>query len=360
MNEHKLFTQRIGLIGITHLLVGLSGIILLPILTKNIPIEEYGIWVQISVTIGLIPAVVTLGLPYTMVRFLAAAKTKEEIQEGFYSIAFVVLFTSAIASLLLFLFAKPIAASLFDNDLTIARILPLIIFIECLNGFLPNFFRTFQQIKRYSIFSFIRTWLQVALVAYFVLSGYGIFGALIGLLISRSFLFLIMASLIISEIGIKIPRFTNIREYLAFGIPLVPTSISSWVVNSSDCYIIGFFWGTAFVGYYSPGYMLGSSIMMLTAPLAFLLTPVLSALYDKGKEEEVKTYLKYTLKYFLMLAIPSAFGLSLLSKQLLIMLSTSEIASYGYLITPFTAASMVLFGAYAIITTEVLSLAKKT
>ena len=162
MNEHKLFTQRIGLIGITHLLVGLSGIILLPILTKNIPIEEYGIWVQISVTIGLIPAVVTLGLPYTMVRFLAAAKTKEEIQEGFYSIAFVVLFTSAIASLLLFLFAKPIAASLFDNDLTIARILPLIIFIECLNGFLPNFFRTFQQIKRYSIFSFIRTWLQVA------------------------------------------------------------------------------------------------------------------------------------------------------------------------------------------------------
>jgi O-antigen/teichoic acid export membrane protein len=91
MNEHKLFTQRIGLIGITNLLVGLSGIILLPILTKTLPIEEYGVWVQIVVTIGLIPAVATLGLPYTMVRFLAAAKKREEIQEGFYSIAFIVL-----------------------------------------------------------------------------------------------------------------------------------------------------------------------------------------------------------------------------------------------------------------------------
>ena len=104
MNEHKLFTQRIGLIGITNLLLGLSGIILLPILTKNIPIEDYGIWVQISVTIGLIPAVATLGLTEAMVRFMAAAKKREEIQEGFYSIAFIVLFVSEITSLLLFLF----------------------------------------------------------------------------------------------------------------------------------------------------------------------------------------------------------------------------------------------------------------
>ena len=359
MNEHKLFTQRIGLIGITNLLVGLSGILLLPILTKNIPIEEYGIWIQISVTIGLIPLLVSLGLPYTMVRFLAAAKKREEIQEGFYSIAFIVLFTSAIASGLLFLFSKPIAASLFDKNLTIARILSLIVFIECLNGLLFNFFRTFQQIKRYSIFLFIQTWLNVALVAYFVLSGYGIFGAVIGLLISTFFVFLIMASLIIAEIGIKIPKFTHIREYLAFGLPTVPGNLSSWVVNSSDRYVIGIFLSTAFVGYYSPGYTLGSIITMFTAPLSFMLPAVLSKYYDENNMNEVKTVLRYSLKYFLLLAIPSAFGLSLLSKPLLTILSTPEIASQGYLITPFVAASALLLGAYAVIL-QVIMLEKKT
>ena len=359
MNEHKLFTQRIGLIGITNLLLSLSGIILLPILTKNIPIEEYGIWVQISVTIGLIPAVVMLGLPYTMVRFLAAAKKRAEIQEGFYSIAFIVLFTSAIASLLLFLFSKPIAASLLDNNLTIARILSLIVFIECLNGLLLNFFRTFQQIKRYSMFLFIRTWLNVALVAYFVLSGYGIFGAVIGLLISSFFVFLIMASLIISEIGIKIPKFTHIREYLAFGIPTVPSNLSHWVVNSSDRYVIGIFLSTAFVGYYSPGYTLGNMISMFFAPLGFMLPAVLSKYYDENNMNEVKTVLSYSLKYFLLLAIPSAFGLSLLSKPILTILSTPEIASQGYLITPFVAASALLFGAYGVIMNMII-LEKKT
>ena len=359
MNEHKLFTQRIGLIGITNLLLSLSGIILLPILTKNIPIEEYGIWVQISVTMGLIPAVVMLGLPYTMVRFLAAAKKREEIQEGFFSIAFIVLFTSAIASLLLFLFSKPIAASLFDNNLAIARILPLIVFIACLNGLLLNFFRTFQQIKRYSIFAFIQTWLKVALAAYFVLAGYGIFGAVIGLLITELFMFLIMASLIVSEIGIKIPKFRHIREYLAFGIPLVPGNLSSWVVNSSDRYVIGVFLGTSFVGYYSPGYTLGTIIIMFKAPLVFMLPTVLSKYYDENNMNEVKTVLKYSLKYFLLLAIPSVFGLSLLSKQILTLLSTPEIASQGYLITPFVATSVLLLGSRAVIG-QIIVLEKKT
>jgi len=359
LNEHKLFTQRIGLIGITNLLVSLSGILLLPILTKNIPIEEYGIWILIGVTIGLIPAVVMLGLPYTMVRFLAAAKKREEIQEGFYSIAFIVLFTSAIASLLLFLFSKPLAASLFDNNLTIARILSLIVFIECLNGLIITFFRTFQQIKRFSIFSFIRTWLNVALVAYFVLSGYGILGAVIGLLISSFFVFLIMASLIISEIGIKIPKFTHIREYLAFGLPTVPGNLSSWAVNSSDRYVIGIFLGTAFVGYYSPGYTLGNMIYMFIAPLSFMLPAVLSKYYDENNMNEVKTVLRYSLKYFLALAIPSVFGLSLLSKPLLTILSTPEIASQGYLITPFVAVSGLLFGASAVIV-QIIVLEKKT
>jgi O-antigen/teichoic acid export membrane protein len=316
-------------------------------------------WALIGVTIGLIPAVVMLGLPYAMVRFLSAAKKREEIQEGFYSIAFIVLFTSAIASLLLFLFAKPIAASLFDNNLTIARILPLIVFITCLNGLLLNFFRTFQQIKRYSTFSFIRTWLMVALVAYFVLSGYGIFGAIVGLLITDLIVFLIMASLIISEIGIKIPKFTNTRAYLAFGLPTVPGILSSWVVNSSDRYVIGVFLGTTFVGYYTPGYTLGNIIHMFLAPLAFMLPAVLSKYYDVGNIGEVKTVFKYSLKYFLLLAIPATFGLSLLSKPILTILSTPEIAAQGYLITPFVAASALLFGTHAIIA-QIIILEKKT
>lgn len=69
--------------------------------------------------------------------------------------------------------------------------------------------------------------------------------------------------------------------------------------------------------------------------------------------------LKYSLKYFLLLAIPSSFGLSLLSEPLLEMLSTSAIAREGYLVTPFVAVGTVFFGA-SVIVNHVVIMEKKT
>ena len=65
------------------------------------------------------------------------------------------------------------------------------------------------------------------------------------------------------------------------------------------------------------------------------------------------------MKYFLLIAIPASFGLSILSKPILMILTTPDIATNGYLITPFVAASAVLFGVYAI-AGNVLILEKRT
>lgn len=359
MNEYKLFGQRIGLIGILNILVSLSGIILLPILTKNLPIEDYGTWVQIIVTVGLIPSLAMLGLSGSIVRFLAAERDKRKVQDGLYSVIVVILFTSIIASSLLFLFSHPLAECLFGGKSDLIRILALIIPVECMNQVCLNYFRAFQQIKKYSLFVFLQTYGMVALVAYAVFSGYGISGAVLAILISKIIVLLIMSSLIISDIGIKIPVFSHLKEYLHFGLPIVPGTLSNWIVDSSDKYLIAYMLGMAFVGYYAPGYSLGIIVYTFAAPLSFLLFPTLSKIYDEGKVEKVRTYLKYCLKYFLMFAIPSAFGLSLLSKQILIVLATPEIATNGYLVTPFIAVTMIFHGAYRIIV-QVIVLVKKT
>jgi O-antigen/teichoic acid export membrane protein len=54
MKEYKLFAQRIGLVGIVSLIVNLKGLILIPILTKTLGAEAYGIWSIIVVTISLL------------------------------------------------------------------------------------------------------------------------------------------------------------------------------------------------------------------------------------------------------------------------------------------------------------------
>jgi len=359
MSQYKVLAHRYGLVALTNVFVGLSSIVLLPILTKTISAADYGTWVLINVTIGLVPNLITLGLPYAMVRFLAASKQISDIQEVFYSIAGVILFTAGVVALLLFFVPEPLADSLYNGNITVTKTLGIIIFLAALNLHLFNYFRTFQLIKIFSIFTFAQTALTLGLVAFFVLSGFGIVGASIGLLITQALLFIFMGIIIFSKLGFSVPKMAHIKEYLTFSLPTIPSQFSSWIVDSSDKYLIGILLGSTFVAYYSPGYALGSTIVMLISPLTLLLPATLSAYYDEGNLVEVKNILKYSLKYFLALAVPVTVVLSLLSKPILLLLSTPEIAAQGYQITLFSATSAVLWGAYGIIV-QPLVLSKET
>ena len=359
LNDYKLFVQRIGLVGITNVLIALSSLILLPIVTKSFTINDYGTFVIINTTISLIPALASLGLPYTMVRFLSAEKDKEKIKEDFYSISGIVLVSSFIISALLFLLSKNVAAVLFNGDVNLAMLVSVIVFLACINALLLNFFRTFQQMRRYSLILVVQTYLGVFLISYFAINGFGIFYAALGILIANIFSFFIMIIFIISNIGFKIPKFKNMREYLSFGLPTLPANLSSWIVDSSDRYVIGILLGSAFVGYYSPGYTLGNLLVMVLAPFSILLPSVLPRYYEENNTEKVRIYLKYSIKYFLLISIPAAFGLSILSKPILLILTTPAIALNGYLVTPFVATSAVLFGFYAI-AGNILILEKRT
>jgi|ERR1035437_1591500 O-antigen/teichoic acid export membrane protein len=348
MADYKLFVQRIGLIGVTNLFLSLSGIILLPILTKNLPIQDYGIWAQITVTIAIVTPVASLGLDSAIARYLPSLTQKEEIQEIFYSIFFLVLPVYIIVSALIYIFSGTISSSLFYGYVPIVKILSVIIFFECINNLFLDYLRAKQMITKYSLLSIIKNYVQVFSVSFLILMGKGLLGAIFGLLLTNVLVFLIMAYIIYLNIGVKIPKFKNMKEYLSFGIPLVPMVVSGWVVNSSDRYVIGLVLGAASVGYYSPGYSLGSLILMFLAPISILLPVTLSKYYDENNLEEVNKTLYYSLKYFLTIGIPAVFGLSFLSKSILNILSTPKIAEEGYLIVPFVALSFLIYGVQTI------------
>ena len=359
MNEYVSFVRKMGLVGVTNFLIGIGSIIIMAIITKNFTVQEYGIWVQVTVTIGLIPYIATLGLSDSMIRFLAALKDKKKIKEEFYSIVFVAVLFSLFVSFLLFLFSGVIAERLFDGNIIIALVLPLIIVVASLDTLLLSYFRTFQQMKRYSVFMLLQSYSLIIFVAYFAFYKYSIVMAVIGILISYMLIFLMMSVFILSNIGFKFPKFKNLREYLSFGLPNIPSNLSLWILDSSDRYLIGILLGTSFVGYYSPGYAIGNIITMFASPLYVILFPVLSKYYDENEKDKVKTTLKYTLKYYLAASIPSFFILSFLSKPILQILTTTQIAFEGYLITPFAALSTLLIGV-CIIISQIILLEKKT
>lgn len=359
MQDYKEFIQGIGLVAITNLIVSLSSFILLPILTKNLSANNYGLWIQFTVTINLLINIVPLGLPFGMLRFLSAEKNKKKVSEDFYSIIILVIFVSIIFSSLIIVFQTPIANALFGGNTNIVILLSLTITIICLNNILINYFRTFRRMKFYSLFNILQAFLILSFVTYFILIKLGIYGALLGYTIANLIIFLIMIIIVVFDLRPKIPQFKNIKEYLSFSLPTVPGNLSYWLLDSSDRYLIGILIGNAFVGYYSPSYVLGNIIIMFLAPFSLLLPAVLPKYFDNGEMKKVKLFLKYSLKCFMLIAIPSAFGLSILSKPILNILTTPEIANNGYIVTPFVALSAIMYGLNSNIN-QIIILNKKT
>ena len=123
--------------------------------------------------------------------------------------------------------------------------------------------------------------------------------------------------------------------------------------------MIGILIGSVAVGCYSPGYALGSILLMFLSPFAVLLPAVLPEHYEKGNLEEVDKYLSYSMKYYMLLTVPAGVGMSVLSKPLLYIITTPEIALGGYMVTPFVCLGAIFMGMYGI-TNNILILEKNT
>jgi len=358
-SAHRLFSRRLVLIGGTNLVLSLSAILVLPLLTKNLSASDYGIWILVLATVTLAPLVIDLGLPGAMVRFMAAERREREVQEGFYSVFLVVLCVGGVVSAAILLLAPWIATGSLSGHEDVIRLMAAAVLVDCLNSVLFNYLRTFQRIKRYSGFIAFQTILFVVLLAATLLSDMGLRGAVISLLVSRTVTLLAMLGMVVRELGLRWPRFTRVREFLRFGVPLIPADLSNWAVGSADRYVLGIVLGTAFVGYYAPGYALAAIILMMASPLRFLMPATLADLYDRNLRDRVRGYLQAALKYFLLLAIPASVGLGLLSRDLLEVLTTDEIAREGYIVTPVVAVAMVLYGVQVILN-QVLLVEKET
>ena len=171
LNNYSFIVRRIGLVGITNVLVVLTSIILTPILTKTLPITDYGLWVQVNTTYLLVTGFNALGLPSTMVRFLSSEKDERIIQGTFYSLLTLILIISALTSLILFYFSRPISDILFNGNSGIVILTSFIIFVGSMNLFFIDYFRTFGRMKIYSLLLLIQGYLALDSFIYFTVTG---------------------------------------------------------------------------------------------------------------------------------------------------------------------------------------------
>ncbi len=349
MVSYQKFAKDVGFIGTVQVLTSLGTFFLLPIITKTLGTYDYGLWAQINITVSLISPLALMGLSMGFVRFLSSETETRIIREAVYSILFFVTVSGLLASFLLYTFAEPLATFGFkDPEATYfvkaGSFLILLNLIESISLF---YFRVFRQIKKFSYLTLFETFGKLFFILILLKMGYGLLGVIAATLVVQGSIFLIALVIIISQIGFVIPRFTYIKDYLQFSLPLTPTALIRWITESSDRYLVTYFLGLRSVGVYSAACSIGNLIQLFVSPLQLILLPELSKLFDENKMDEVRIYMSHSLRYFLLISIPAVFGLSALAKPLLGILTTEDFLS-GWVVIPIIAFSGLLAGIFQI------------
>ena len=358
--SYQKFAKDVGFIGTVQILTSLSTFLLLPIITKTLGTYDYGLWAQINITVSLISPLALMGLSMGLVRFLSSETETKIIREAVYSILFFVTMSGLLASFLLYTFAEPLATFGFKDPgatyfIQAGSLLILLNVIEPVSLF---YFRVFRQIQKFSYLTLFETFGKLFFILVLLKMGYGLLGVIAATLLVQGLIFLIALLTIISQIGFIIPRFTYIKEYLQFSLPLTPNALIRWVTESSDRYLVTYFLGLRSVGVYSAACSIGNLIQLFVSPLQLILLPELSKLFDENKMDEVRIYMSHSLRYFLLISIPAVFGLSALAKPLLGILTTEDFIS-GWVVIPITALSGLLAGIFQIFV-NTMFLVKKT
>ena len=339
----------------------LQNFLLVPILSRNLGIETYGVWTQILVAINFLVPLCVLALPQAFTRFSAGETEKPEIARNYYTVLFVIFITGLLVSSLFFCLSGFISKSFIKTEaavLPLLHVASLLILLQALSQYAIIYFRTFQREKIFSFFQLFQSVATITFAFILVRSGYGLLQIIFALIFIHLFIFTLAQYLIVRTIGWKPPDFKRLRPFLLFCLPLLPLSILNWVINVSDRYVIGFFLPVTEVGEYSACYMLSMVIMFFYAPFYVILMPKLVELWERNDDYTLKKVLSYSNKLPLLACIPTVLGYAVLYNPILRLL-TGEAISVPVLLIPLICIGYIFFyigGFYS----SVFSLVKRT
>ena len=291
--------------------------ILLPISTRYLSTEEYGILSMFNATTSFLIPFVGMSTGTAILRKVADGPENEG-KEYVYNCIIIVLICTIIVSLVTFLESAEICSV---TEIPISYLPLLIVFTTstCICNSTLSLFQIRGNIKGYAFYQNLGTLLNLvlstALVVGFKMS---LTGRIYGLSYSK---------LLFAGIGIiYIYRFIgNNRvmqkkyikdEILNFGIPMIPTEIKATILTYTDRFFITNMVCIDDTGIYSVGNQFSMPLLLLEQAFNLAYVPWLFKKLNENRLEEKKKIVKLTYIYFgLILALSICW--SVLSKSIL-------------------------------------------
>ncbi len=349
MSDYGAFVKNNLIVLSGHLLIYGQGVILMPIIIKTIGVQVYGGYCILISMVGFVVGISSLGVGFQRSRFLPSAPDPESRHALFYPQFFFQFASLILLSFALIWLFPTLDRLLLKGDVTfsIGLVVPYFIFYLFYRQ-TTDYFRYTHRINYFNFSTLSYACLNIAFILLLFSLAYKL---TINVLFTIQIISFVLVALpltlkMVREIGftITLPKIRQLVEDIKLGFPLVLVFLVDFILNSSDRYVVTAFISITAVGYYNSAYALGSLIILLPKISGVVLPPLLSKAVDSANEAEARQMVNYTVKGFLMVAIPFVVGSAVMSKSLLTLLANAEVAANAFLVTPIVALGTLFYG----------------
>lgn len=297
------------------------AIFLLPLYTQITTPEGLGVLDLFLVFGNIISLTVALEISQGVARFIPE-KNSNQYKLSIASTGFCFLIITYLIFLLFAIIFSEEVNFFITGDKKYLTEFKLAVFFIFFNGFFyyfQNLLRFNGRSKQFSIISIIYAFLNLAFTF--------LFGMILDYKLQGIFYSLIVSTLLSSFLGYFFLRdyihisinFSYLKKLLSFSIPLVPSSILVFFSLYVDRYMLKEFIGIEEVGFYSVGVRISAAAGLVMIGFQMSISPLI---YKYHSNKQTPTNLSYIFKIFVCLALIFFTIFSLLSKELILLLTS--------------------------------------
>lgn len=343
----KSFFKGSAILVFSNICLKAINFFLLPLYTKNLTPEMLGISDTVTSFTGLLYPILVMGLDSAYSAFYFEEHTQKHFSKVFNSILFC-LFLTGMIPVLMSLFAKPLSGMLFGTQDNYIVLILALLSVTLNLWFLPYTLELRMQ-NRMGIYGTITVTASLLMV---LLNIYLVSVAKIGIyaLVSSTVIVYVVKLLMLIVYTRKPFSFQLVDKgllgkMLRFSVPLMPNTITMWILNLSDRYVLLYFWGEAAVGLYGVG---SRFITVINLFISAISTAYTTFAFSNVENTEAKKQYACVLNLMYVILVGAAFVVSVFSKEI-IHLMTAETYAEAYKPLRDMLFAQVIYGIYTII-----------
>lgn len=329
---------------------GLAGVaqrflvlFMVPLYTRLFSPADFGILALVNATTSLVTIFAVLALDNSAHRWYWDTEDEADRRRTVASWAWCQLTVASVLGLGIFLSAEQLAELIVENPVATEyfQIIALEPLLMASGMFLNAWLRMQRRAKATAVFglgtSFFTLGLTAILLLVFDWGLEAIFWArLAGGGLRTGIAVLLMGSWL-SPRYFDRPR---LWELLRFAAPMIPASLSLWMIQSSDRFFIQHFEDGGEVGLYQIGTNLATAVSMLTAAFTRAWSPFAFSIH---KEPDAREVYASVLLVYMWISCAVACAVTLYAEELLLVLTTAEYLPAATVVGPL-AVSFALSG----------------